>query len=194
MFTGLVQDIGTVQSINRSGDWRLMIETNLDLSSIPDGASIMCSGVCLTVVEKEGRCFIVDVSHETLSKTVIGQWQDGESINLEPSLKIGDELGGHLVFGHVDGLAELVNIESDQDSYRLTMRSPKDCHHYIAKKGSVTLDGISLTVNEVDAETFNVNIIPHTWTHTTLQYRQKGDHLNFEVDMLARYVERIIGQ
>lgn len=190
MFTGIIQDIGTVKSIKRDGDWRIVIGTGLDLSATPMGASIACSGCCLTVVEKGDDWFAVDVSAESLSKTVIGDWAEGAKINIEPSLKLGDELGGHIVSGHVDGLAELISIEQDADSYRLKIKAPVELAKFIAQKGSVTLDGISLTVNEVDGDVFGVNIIPHTWQHTTLSDRSAGDKLNIEIDMLARYVAR----
>lgn len=190
MFTGLVQDLGRVRSIEKSGDWRLVIETAFDMDLVPMGASICCSGCCLTVVEKFDGAFAVEVSAESLSKTNIGSWEEGRRINLEPSLKMGDELGGHFVFGHVDGLAELVSIQADGDSYRLQIKPPKNLMPYIASKGSIGLDGISLTVNEVEDDVFGVNIIPHTWEHTTLSDSQAGDMLNIEIDMLARYVAR----
>ena len=190
MFTGLIQDIGRVQSIDKDGDWRIVIQTGMHMDAHEIGASIACSGCCLTVVEKTSDSFTVDVSHESLSKTIIGNWCEGTRINLEPSLKLGDEMGGHIVSGHVDGLAELIEIKEDHDSWRLSFRVPRDFAGYIASKGSIALDGISLTVNEVEGDTFGVNIIPHTWEHTTLSDRGVGDRLNFEVDMLARYVAR----
>ncbi len=190
MFTGIVQNIGQVKSIAKDGDWRIVIETDMDLSATPMGASICCSGCCLTVVEMGDNWFAVDVSAESLSKTAIGAWQTGTEINLEPSLKLGDELGGHFVFGHVDGLAKLVSVEKDGDSHRLRIEAPADLARYIAPKGSVTLDGVSLTVNEVDGNVFGVNIIAHTWDHTTLGQRAAGDAVNIEIDMLARYVAR----
>jgi len=192
MFTGLIQDIGRVQSIDKDGDWRIVIQTGMDMDAHEIGASIACSGCCLTVVEKTSDSFTVDVSHESLSKTGIGFWDVGVGVNLEPSLKLGDEMGGHIVSGHVDGVAELIEIKEDHDSWRLSFRVPQDFAGYIASKGSIALDGISLTVNEVDGDTFGVNIIPHTWEHTTLSDRGVGDMLNFEVDMLARYVARML--
>lgn len=192
MFTGIIQDIGTVQSIEKSGDWRIVIKTGLDLSSTPLGASIACSGCCLTVVEKGDDWFALDVSAESLSKTVIGQWEEGAAVNLEPSLKLGDELGGHIVSGHIDGLAVLQSVIEDGDSYRLQIQAPAELAKFIAPKGSVTLDGISLTVNEVGGDVFGVNIIPHTWAQTTLSHKQEGDMLNIEIDMLARYVARAL--
>ncbi|NCT40760.1 MAG: riboflavin synthase [Alphaproteobacteria bacterium] len=198
MFTGLIQDIGRVRSIDKDGDWRIVIETNMDMSRHDIGASIACSGCCLTVVEKgadaDGDWFAVDVSHESLGLTVIGSWEEGARVNLEPSLRLGDEMGGHIVSGHVDGLAELTEIKEDHDSWRLSIRVPHDLAGFIASKGSVALDGISLTVNEVEGDVFGVNIIPHTWEHTTLSNRRVGDNLNLEIDMLARYVARMLQQ
>ena len=190
MFTGLIQDIGRVRSISKDGDWRIVIETGLDLSGVEIGASIACSGCCLTVVEKADNSFGVDVSAESLFKTGIGKWQDGTPVNLEPSLKLGDELGGHIVSGHVDGQAELIEIKEDGDSFRLKFKAPDGLAAFIAPKGSIALDGISLTVNEVEGNVFGVNIIPHTWVHTSLSTKKEGDYLNIEIDMLARYVAR----
>ena len=190
MFTGLIQDIGRVRSIEKSGDWRIVIETAMDMGVVPMGASICCSGCCLTVVEKFDDAFAVDVSAESLSKTNIGGWNIGRCVNIEPSLKMGDELGAHFVFGHVDALAVLVSVKQDGDSYRLKIKPPTELMPYIASKGSIGLDGISLTVNEVEGDVFGVNIIPHTWDHTTLSDLNVGDKLNIEIDMLARYVGR----
>lgn len=192
MFTGIIQDIGTVHSVERKGDLRLAISTGLDLAATQTGASICCSGCCLTVVEKEDHVFYVDVSTETLAKTRIGTWAPGTKINLEPALKIGDELGGHIVSGHVDGLARIARIHADGGSHRLLIEAPGALAHFIAPKGSVCLDGVSLTVNEVDDYRFGVNIIPHTWEATTLGLRKEGDVLHMEVDMLARYVARMM--
>ena len=196
MFTGLIQDIGTVRSIDKDGDWRIVIETNMDITRHEIGASIACSGCCLTVVEKgsddKGDWFAVDVSHESLGLTVIGAWEQGARVNLEPSLHLGDEMGGHIVSGHVDGLAELVELREDHDSWRLKIKVPADLAQFVASKGSVALDGISLTVNEVEGNLFGVNIIPHTWEHTTLSDRKVGDSMNLEIDMLARYVARML--
>lgn len=192
MFTGIVQDIGSVRSIEKQGDWRIVIDTGLDLSRTLIGASIACSGCCLTVVEKEERVFAVNVSAESLSKTTIGGWITGTKINLEPALKMGDELGGHMVSGHIDGLAMIKTIEKEGDSYRLTIEAPEALLRFIAPKGSVTLDGVSLTVNEAQGSVFGVNIIPHTWEKTTLGLKAAGDSLNIEIDMLARYVARMM--
>ncbi|MEZ5813691.1 MAG: riboflavin synthase [Alphaproteobacteria bacterium] len=190
MFTGLVQDVGRVRSIDKEGDWRIVIQAGLDLSAVRIGASIACCGCCLTVVEKGADWFSVDVSAESLFKTGIGKWQEGTPVNIEPSLKLGDELGGHLVFGHVDGRAELLEIKEDGDSFRLQIKAPEELAGFIAPKGSVALEGVSLTVNAVEGAVFGVNIIPHTWAHTSFSFLKEGDYLNIEIDMLARYVAR----
>lgn len=194
MFTGIIQDIGTVMDIRKTGDWRIVIETRMDLGGTPIGASIACAGCCLTVVEKTTNSFSVDVSAESLSKTNIGTWNVGRRINIEPSLKLGDELGGHFVFGHVDGLATIKNIRKEGDSHRLEMETPQSLSRYIAAKGSVSMDGVSLTVNEIQNNIFGVNIIPHTWSHTTLGAMKVNDQVNLEIDMLARYVARMLGK
>jgi len=193
MFTGLIQDIGVVNSIEKDGDWKILIETNLmNLNATEIGASIACDGACMTAVEKGPSWFVIDVSHESLSKTNIQNWDIGRRVNLERSLKLGDEMGGHIVSGHVDGLAELVGLEEDHDSWRLKIKVPHALAGFIASKGSVALDGISLTVNEVEGDVFGVNIIPHTWEKTTLSDRKVGDKINLEIDMLARYVARML--
>jgi len=194
MFTGIITDIGMVTNVEKKdgGDMRLAIHTSFDLAQTDIGASIACSGCCLTVVEKQDDMFFVDVSAESLSKTNIGEWVEGAKINLEQALKMGDELGGHIVSGHVDGLAELVSLEQEDGSHRLMFDVPKELCSFIAPKGSVTLDGISLTVNEVDDTKFGVNIIPHTWDNTTLGQASVGDNVHLEIDMLARYVQRAL--
>lgn len=194
MFTGIIQDIGSVRSIEKDGDWRIVITTAMDISNTAIGASIACSGCCLTVVEKGADWFAVDVSAESLSKTIIGTWEQGTRVNLEPALRMGDELGGHIVSGHVDDLAELIEIKAEGDSHRLKIKAPSGLSHYIAEKGSVTLDGISLTVNEVEGDVFGINIIAHTWDNTTLGNATVGQHINIEIDMLARYVARMLGK
>lgn len=195
MFTGIITAIGTVSQVDTSrGDPRFVIQTPWETSGIALGASISCSGCCLTVVERDGHGFAVDVSAETLSRTNLGEWASGTRLNLEASLKAGDELGGHIVSGHVDGLARIESITREGDSHRLKIRAPQGFENFVAPKGSVALDGISLTVNEVDSDVFGVNIIPHTWLVTTLGMRQVGDVLNFEVDPLARYVARMLGK
>ncbi len=197
MFTGIITDIGTVQSItDNGGDWRIVIKTGFDVSQTDIGASIACAGCCLTVVSKTQNTFDVDVSAESLSKTNIGSWTKGACINLEQALKMGDELGGHIVSGHVDGLATVVCITPEGDSYRVLFDTPKELAGMIAPKGSVTLDGISLTVNQVmtnNGDTqFGVNIIPHTWENTTFGDLTVGQKVHLEIDMLARYVARAL--
>lgn len=194
MFTGIITAIGTVGEIitKPDGDVRLGIMTPWDCTAIPLGASIACSGVCLTVVAVDGGRFDVDVSAETLAVTTLEHWQPGTRINLERALAMGDELGGHIVSGHVDGLGTITAIDRDGDGWRLTIEAPQGLAPMIAPKGSVAVDGISLTVNEVDDCRFGLMIIPHTWEHTTLANRQPGDKINLEADMLARYVARIV--
>jgi riboflavin synthase len=193
MFTGIVQDIGRVASREMRGvDARLVITTkNLDLSGAAIGDSISVQGVCLTVTALTGDSFTADVSHETLSLTTLGQLEAGAAVNLEPALRAGDRLGGHLVSGHVDGIARVASTGRDGDSLRVTIAVPADLARYIARKGSVTLDGVSLTVNEVDEATFGVNLIPHTQIVTTLGTLRAGMPVNLEVDQMARYVERL---
>lgn len=191
MFTGLITDIGEVREVDRSGDTRFVVGTGFDMDGIEIGASIAHSGACLTVVEKGDGCFAVDVSQETLDCTTLGDWEPGRRINLEQSLRLGAELGGHLVQGHVDGVAVVTVRRPDGDSLRFSFQAPTELARFIARKGSVALDGISLTVNEVDASTFGVNLIPHTMAHTTLGEAHVGDKVNLEVDLLARYVARL---
>lgn len=192
MFTGIITDVGKVLSIKKQGDWTFNISTSYDMDTVDIGASIACNGVCLTVTDKNNNSFCIQASQETLDKTTLKFWEEGNAVNLERSLKMGDELGGHLVFGHVDGLAEIVSITPEQESHRFVFRVPKDLSKYIAPKGSVSLDGISLTVNEVDKNVFGVNIISHTWNKTNLGSSETGQKLNLEIDMLARYVARMM--
>lgn len=197
MFTGIVTDIGSVRSAEQRGDLRLVIGTHYDIDSIDLGASISCSGVCLTVVDKGEDWFAVDVSGETISKTAAGHWREGAKLNLERALRLGDELGGHIVTGHVDAVAEIQSVRPDGDSSRVEIRVPSALAHMIAPKGSVTLDGVSLTVNELrEVENgltdFTVNIIPHTAVHTTLGELRQSQQLNVEVDVLARYLDRML--
>ena len=193
MFTGIVQDLGRVVSRETRGvDARLVIATrNLDLSNTAIGDSISVQGVCLTVTSLTADSFSADVSHETLSLTTLGELQSGSAVNLEPALRAGDRLGGHLVSGHVDGVAQVTATSRDGDSLRVQVSVPPELARYIARKGSVTLDGVSLTVNEVDGATFGVNLIPHTQSVTTLGQLQPGARLNLEVDQMARYIERL---
>lgn len=191
MFTGIITDIGTVRGLTQRGDLRARIATAYQTSGIDIGASIACDGVCLTVVALGEDWFDVDVSAETLSKTGLGRWTDGKRVNLERALKVGDELGGHIVSGHVDGLAEIVAIRDEGDSTRVTLRAPKELARFIAPKGSVALNGTSLTVNEVDGCDFGINFIPHTKQVTTWGDAAVGDPVNLEIDTLARYVARL---
>jgi riboflavin synthase len=192
MFTGLITDIGKVRALSRGGDLRLEIATKYDMTEVAIGASIACSGACLTVIEKGDDWFAVEVSEESISKTTIGDWVVGRSINLERSLRIGEELGGHLVFGHADGIVEVRERRGEGDSIRFIFEAPADLARFIAPKGCVALDGVSLTINEVDGTQFGVNIIPHTADATTMGALAPGDRLNLEVDMLARYVARLL--
>lgn len=194
MFTGLVQDIGVIRDVvtHDSGDMRCVIETNLGLKSVQMGASICCSGVCLTLVDKSENTFTVDISGETVAKTHCGAWGIMTRINIEPSLKVGDEIGGHFVSGHVDTITDVLDIIPDGKSKRTVFKIPKGFRKFIAPKGSIVIDGISLTVNNVSDEMFEVNIIPHTWEKTTLSDRRKGDLVNLEVDILARYVANML--
>ena len=197
MFTGIVTDVGTVRKAEQRGDLRLEITTGYDLATVDLGASISCSGVCLTVVDRGEDWFAVDVSGETISKTAADHWREGAKLNLERSLRLGDELGGHIVTGHVDAVATVVGTCPDGDSTRVGIGVPKELAPTIAPKGSIALDGVSLTVNDVrDAEDgsthFSVNIIPHTAQHTTLGELADGQQLNVEIDVLARYIGRML--
>jgi riboflavin synthase len=195
MFSGIVTHIGTIARIDRTlGDMALFVRASWPMDRIAMGASISCSGCCLTVIDKGDDWMAFNASAETLSKTVLGTWDVGTRINLESSLRMGDEIGGHLVSGHVDGLASLVSIKPEGGSHRLKIKVPDELALFIAPKGSVALDGISLTVNEVEGSVFGVNIIPYTWTQTTLVERAVGDSLNLEVDLMARYVARQLGK
>jgi riboflavin synthase len=191
MFTGIITDIGEL--VERRGG-RFTIRCGYQAVGIAIGASIACDGACLTATEitssGEGSIFAVDVSNETLSRTTLGEWQPGRRINLERALKAGDELGGHIVAGHVDGVGRILDMRTDGASQRLTVEAPTELAAYLATKGSVALDGISLTVNEVAQNRFGINIVPHTLTHTTLGAKKPGDRVNLEADVFARYVVR----
>ncbi|MDG1006859.1 MAG: riboflavin synthase [Alphaproteobacteria bacterium] len=195
MFTGIITDIGTIAKVTQSGDTRFDVLTAYDTDTIDMGASIAHSGVCLTVIDKgkgaEGDWFAVEASKETLDVTSAANWQAGTKLNLERALKMGDELGGHIVSGHVDGLAEITTITPEGDSQRYTFKTSAALMPFIAPKGSVTLDGTSLTVNEVEGLTFGVNLIPHTQDVTTWGLSKVGDIINLEIDVLARYVARL---
>ena len=195
MFTGIVTDVGEITALTpggQAGDRKFVVKTRHDMTPIAMGASIACSGCCLTVVEKGPDWFAVEVSGETLDKTHLGDWQQGQRINLELSLKLGDELGGHLVYGHVDGVGKIVSMTPEGGSVRFVFEAPGDLARFIASKGSVAVDGISLTVNEVEGNRFGINIISHTQAVTTLGTARPGQRVNLEVDMLARYVQRLL--
>jgi riboflavin synthase len=195
MFTGIITDIGTIDAIEHRGDLRVRIATAYDTASVDLGASISCSGVCLTVIDKGPGWFTVDVSGETVSRSAQGQWSQGRKLNLERAMKLGDELGGHIVTGHVDGVAEVASVEPVGDSRVIAFRVARDLAPFVATKGSVTVDGVSLTVNTVsdgaDGTTFTVNIIPHTQAVTTLGALEAGQAVNIEIDVLARYLNRM---
>ena len=191
MFTGIVTDIGRVRSVRQTArDRRYEIETAFDTASVDLGASIACSGCCLTVVETGPDWFAVEVSAETLDRTGLGGWTEGHLVNLERALKAGDELGGHIVSGHVDGLGEVLSVTPEGGSRRIGFSAPRALMRLIAEKGSICVDGVSLTVNAVSADAFEVNVIPHTLEATTLGRLQPGDRVNLEIDMLARYLAR----
>jgi riboflavin synthase len=195
MFTGIVTDIGEIVSVDpggKEGDRRFVIATNHDMAPIAIGASIACSGCCLTVIEKQAGRFAVEVSAESLDKTHLGDWTVGGRLNLELSLKLGDELGGHLVYGHVDGVGRIVSMTPEGGSVRFVFEAPAEVARFVAAKGSIAIDGISLTVNEVDGNRFGVNVISHTQAVTTLGQTRVGQRVNLEVDMLARYVARLL--
>ncbi len=194
MFTGIVRDVGTVRALEpRGGDVRLWLDVDaLPMAGVVDGDSICVSGCCLTAREVAPRGFAADVSRETLSLPTLGDLKAGSKVNLEPSLQAGDSLGGHLVSGHVDGVGELVALHEDARSVRMRFRCPPGLSRYVARKGSIAIDGVSLTVNEVDGDEFGVNLIPHTQQVTTLGGRRPGQRVNLEIDQVARYVERLL--
>lgn len=196
MFTGIITDIGTVTSVEQRGDLRMVITCNYDMDSVAIGASIACSGVCLTVVDKGEGWFSIDASAETISRTARGLWQNGARLNLERALKVGDELGGHIVTGHVDGIGQIIASDPIGDSWKVVVSTPAALAPYIAAKGSITVDGISLTVNEIEDQPdqtahFTLNIIPHTAEMTTLDSVHMGREVNLEIDVLARYLKRM---
>lgn len=194
MFTGIVTDLGKIRAIEKRGDTRIEIETSYDMDDVDIGASIACSGPCLTVIEKGSGWFAVEASAETLNKTGLGDWRVGTPVNLERAMRIGDELGGHIVSGHVDAVATIVDMTPEGDSVRFTFEAPETFARYIAPKGSICLDGVSLTVNEVEGNRFGVNIISHTRSATTFGQRKVGDRINMEIDTIARYVARLLGK
>jgi riboflavin synthase len=191
MFTGIVTDVGRVRSVRETNrDRRYEIETAYDVAGIDLGASIAHAGCCLTVVEKGQGWFAVEVSHETLSKTTLDRWAEGDRVNLERAARLGDEMGGHIVSGHVDGVGEVLSVEPDGGSHHVRIRAPRPLHRLIAAKGSITVEGVSLTVNAVEDDVFDINLIPHTWEVTTLGEMKPGSRVNLEIDMLARYLAR----
>ena len=191
MFTGIVTDVGRVRAVAQTNrDVRFEIETSYDVDTLDIGASVSHSGCCLTIVEKAAGWFAVEVSNETLSLTTLSDWQVGRQVNLERAAKVGDELGGHIVSGHVDGVGEVVSIAREGGSHRVQIRAPRPLHRYIAAKGSIAMDGVSLTVNSIEDDVFGVNLIPHTWDVTTLGGLAVGSRVNLEIDMLARYLAR----
>jgi riboflavin synthase len=195
MFTGIVTDVGQLKHVEKRGDTHLVIATHYNVSQIDIGASVACSGICMTVVDKGGsndRWFAVTASAETLSKTTMGEWKIGDAVNLERPMRVGDELGGHIVTGHVDGIAEIVSMKPEGESTRIALLAPIAPSRFIAPKGSIALDGVSLTVNEVDGSRFGVNIIPHTSKVTTFGRQKPGAKVNLEVDLMARYVARLV--
>ncbi|MFQ5954902.1 MAG: riboflavin synthase [Kiloniellales bacterium] len=191
MFTGIITDLGRVRAIERKGDTRFVLTTSYDTAGIDIGTSIACSGVCLTVVDKGPGWFAVNASAETLACTTLGEWREDTPVNLERALRVGDELGGHIVTGHVNGVAKIVERRAEGDSIRFAFVVPDHLKRFVAPKGAVALDGVSLAVNEVDGARFGVNIIPHTQAMTTFATAAPGDKVNVEVDVLARYVARL---
>ncbi len=193
MFTGIVTDIGKIIELEKRGDLRARVETNYDMSTVAIGASIACDGICLTVIKTGSNWFDVEISAESVEKTHLkfNTWAIGASVNLERALRVGDELGGHIVSGHVDGVVEIVDMKDEGDSTRFVFLAPSDLQKFIAPKGSVALNGTSLTVNEVHSSKFGVNVIPHTKEVTTWGSSKIGDFLNLEIDTLARYVARL---
>ena len=191
MFTGIVTDVGRVRAVRDTNrDRRFEIETAYDTASLDIGASVSHAGCCLTVVEKGEGWFAVEVSNESLGLTTLADWAPGRRVNLERAAKVGDELGGHIVSGHVDGVGEVLSVEAEGGSHRVRIRAPKPLHRYIAPKGSIAIEGVSLTVNDVEDDVFGVNLIPHTWDVTTLGELAPGARVNLEIDMLARYLAR----
>ncbi len=192
MFTGIVTDIGKVSALEKKGDTRIEITTKIDTASINIGASICCSGACMTVIERQDNWFAIEASSETLSRTILGSWELNTPVNIERALKVGDEMGGHIVSGHVDGIAKVIDIYKEGDSMRVKFTTNDMLIRFIAPKGSVTLNGVSLTINEVDEMSFGVNLVSHTQVETTLGKLSTGEMVNVEIDMLARYVARLL--
>ena len=192
MFTGIITDLGRVKNVEKAGDTRFEFETAYDMDTVDIGASIACNGACMTVIEKGQNWFAITASGESTTTTTMDSWEVDTKVNFERACRVGDELGGHIVSGHVDGMAEIVSITEEGDSYRFKFKAPQDLKNFIAPKGSVTLNGVSLTVNEVEDDVFGINIIPHTMEVTTFGASKAGDLVNLEIDMLARYVQRLL--
>jgi riboflavin synthase len=195
MFTGIVTDVGKVRHVEKRGDTHIVIATHYDTAAIETGASINCAGACMTVVDKGGakdRWFAITASAETMAKTTMGSWKGGDAVNLERPMRVGDEFGGHIVTGHVDAVAEIVGHQPEGESVRMVFEVPLKHARFVAPKGSVALDGVSLTVNDVEGPRFGVNIIPHTLKVTTFGRARPGQKVNFEIDLLARYVARLV--
>jgi riboflavin synthase len=192
MFTGIILSIGEIAAIEDQGDRKFFIASDLEVGKISMGASIACNGICLTVVSKSGNLFAVQASRETLDVSTAKDWQVGTKLNLEPALRVGYELGGHLVLGHVDGMARVTDIQKDGESLRFAFDIPESFARFVAAKGSIAIDGVSLTVNEVEKASFHVNIIPYTQSHTCFGHYKVGDNVNFEIDVTARYLARML--
>lgn len=192
MFTGIIQEIGRIISIDKSGDWIVTIRAPQTVQDLQVGGSVACNGICLTVIECNDLDFTVQISEETLNKTTTRNWHVDRQVNVERAMRMGEELGGHMVLGHVDGLAKIVSRTEENDSVRFVFKVPDDYTKFIAPKGSIALDGISLTINDVNENMFGVNIIPHTQKATTISLKQAGDNVNFEVDMIARYIGQFL--
>ncbi len=188
MFSGIITEIGKIEKIDRRGDWTVHVSASFPLDDLAIGTSVACDGICLTVVEKAGSCFVVQLSTETVQKTTARWWQVGSLVNIERSLRVGDEMAGHIVSGHVDGVLKIISREEEKDSIRYRFEIPADYAFFLAPKGSIALDGVSLTINEVAGNIFGVNIIPHTQKETTIGEKASGDLMNFEIDLIARYV------
>jgi riboflavin synthase len=191
MFTGIVTHIGRIRALERTpAGARMEVEADLDYATLDIGASVSHAGCCLTVVDKTPGGHVVQMVNETLDRTTLGDWRLGDPVNLERPVKVGDELGGHVVQGHVDGVGEVLSVEQDGESWRVTVRAPEPLHRFIAEKGSITIDGVSLTVTFAEGQAFGVALIPHTWAHTTLNRLKPGAHVNLEIDVIARYAAR----
>jgi riboflavin synthase len=191
MFTGIVTHLGRVRALDlTNAGARMEVEADLDYATLDIGASVSHAGCCLTVVEKTQGGYVVEMVNETLDRTTLGAWRVGDPVNLERAARVGDELGGHIVAGHVDGVGKVLSVGQDGDSWRVTVEAPAPLHRYIAEKGSITIDGVSLTVTFAEGQTFGVALIPHTWTHTTLNRLYPGAHVNLEIDLIARYAAR----